>query len=308
MKKNILTTLILIAVLLFASCDYNDLGNMRRFNMGYAGDYAVAQAQEATKNLVGIFDDMELNGSYVKGDAKIELLREKMAAVSKAVEDIKNSKDVESNMRALLNNRIAKTGSSASECNFFNMKANTSLSSIVNQMLLGTTHLPEGVTDEYSYIEEKYGFYPDITLATTPNNLLMIVTTGCTAYSYEGGTGKKRVEQLIENLSNGDQSGNEDLKRVAKDAARKMSKYIIRPMKQRYDAGYLIYADYIFTALFIDIVYTFHDLMYDMSVPMDEKIFKTDGASRIISYIGTIEYIYDVDFGIVDIINTMVGD
>ena len=320
MKKSILTTLILIAVLLLASCDYNDLGNMRRFNMGYAGDYAVAEAREATKNLVTAISGLGQmpTTSDLKtdeGKAIVATLRSNMAAVVKAVEDIKNSKDVESEMRALLASKVANTSPGQMNSNHFNFKdfANNIMGKpdgyeTVFRLIIGASVVGEG-DSTYATIEEKYGIYPNISLTVSPMSVMALAEVAGNAYSYKpDGALKTRMQELIDNLSSGEQSGSEETKKIAKGAAQTLSNKIIRPMESRYNAGYLVYADYIFTALFAEIVYTFHDLLYDMSVPMTEKVLKTDGVSRIVSYIGTIEYIYDVDFGIVDILNSMLAD
>ena len=324
MKKNILIILILASVMLLVSCDYNDLGNMRRFNMGYAGDYAVEEAQEATKNLVGIFDGLtmpsesEYKNNTSEGKAKIEKLRAKMAAVSKAVEDIKNSKDVESEMKSLLNIRVQNTGDVRSNSNHFNLKSyitamtsandTTAVASTIFRFMLHV-ETPVG-EDPFTEVQNKTGIYPDFSLTSSFNSLLSLAAVGYEAYNYKADNSapKSRFQEFLDNLSSGEQGDNEQLKKIGREATEKLSNYIIRPMAQRYNSGYLCFKDYVFTALFADFVYTFYDLMTDTSVPMDEKIFKTDGASRIISYIGTIEYIYDVDFGIVDIINSMVED
>lgn len=318
MKKSILTTLILIAVLLLASCDYNDLGNMRRFNMGYAGDYAVEEAQTATKNLVTAISSLGQmpTSSDLKtdeGKAKVATLRSNMAAVVKAVEDIKNSKDVESEMRALLASKVVNTSPGKMDSNHFNFKdfANNIIGKpdgyeTVLRLIIGASVVGDNT---YATIEEKYGIYPNISLTVSPMSVIALAEVAGNAYNYKpDGALKTRMQELIDNLSSGEQSGSEETKKIAKGAAQTLSNKIIRPMESRYNAGHLVYADYIFTALFAEIVYTFHDLLYDMSVPMTEKVLKTDGVSRIVSYIGTIEYIYDVDFGIVDILNSMLED
>ncbi len=309
MKKAILTTLILIPILLLASCDHNDLGQMRRFNLGYAGEYAVEEAQVATKNLVETMSSLTMPNTTDSAD--LANFRAKMAAVAKAVEDIKNSKDVENDMRALLNTKVNVTGSGLSS-NLFNMSALATYfggtgESVLN-MILGASSItpPEGET-AYTYIEKEYGIYPDISLATSPTNVIILAGVASQAFSYKPvGAEKTRLQELRDNLSSGEQSGNGELKKAARNAAVKLSNQVIKPMDKRYDEGYLTYADYIFTGLFAEIVYTFHELMHDLTVPMTEKIARTDGAARIMGYIGTIEYIYDVDFGIVDIINSMV--
>ena len=317
MKKSILTTLILIAVLLLASCDYNDLGNMRRFNMGYAGDYAVAEAREATKNLVTAISGLGQmpTTSDLKtdeGKAIVATLRSNMAAVVKAVEDIKNSKDVESEMRALLASKVANDEQVTQNSNHFNFKdfAEKLIGAggydSVLRLIIGASAVGG---DSYATIEDKYGIYPNISLTVSPMSVIALAQVAGDAYNYKpDGALKTRMQELIDNLSSGEQSGSEETKNIAKSAAQTLSNKIIRPMESRYNAGYLAYADYIFTALFAEIVYTFHDLIYDMSVPMTEKVLKTDGVSRVVSYIGTIEYIYDTDFGIVDIINSMLSD
>ena len=317
MKKSILTSLILISVLLLASCDYNDLGNMRRFNMGYAGDYAVAEARTATKNLVTAISGLGQmpTTSDLKtdeGKAKVSTLRSNMAAVVKAVEDIKNSKDVESEMRALLASKVANDEQVTQNSNHFNFKdfAEKLIGAggydSVLRLIIGASAVGG---DSYATIEDKYGIYPNISLTISPMSVIALAQVAGDAYNYKpDGALKTRMQELIDNLSSGEQSGGEETKKIAKGAAQTLSNKIIRPMESRYNAGYLAYADYIFTALFAEIVYTFHDLLYDMSVPMTEKVLKTDGVSRIVSYIGTIEYIYDTDFGIVDILNTMIDD
>ena len=317
MKKSILTTLILIAVLLLASCDYNDLGNMRRFNMGYAGDYAVAEARTATKDLVTAISGLGQmpTTSDLKtdeGKAIVATLRSNMAAVVKAVEDIKNSKDVESEMRALLASKVANDEQVTQNSNHFNFKdfAEKLIGAggydSVLRLIIGASAVGG---DSYATIEDKYGIYPNISLTVSPMSVIALAQVAGDAYNYKpDGALKTRMQELIDNLSSGEQSGSEETKNIAKSAAQTLSNKIIRPMESRYNAGYLAYADYIFTALFAEIVYTFHDLIYDMSVPMTEKVLKTDGVSRVVSYIGTIEYIYDTDFGIVDIINSMLSD
>lgn len=215
-------------------------------------------------------------------------------------------------MRALLASKVANVEPGTLNANHFNFKdfAEKLIGAggydSVLRLIIGASDVGDNT---YATIEEKYGIYPNISLTVSPMSVIALAQVAGNAYNYKpDGALKTRMQELIDNLSSGEQSGSEETKNIAKSAAQTLSNKIIRPMESRYNAGHLVYADYIFTALFAEIVYTFHDLLYDMSVPMTEKVLKTDGVSRIVSYIGTIEYIYDVDFGIVDILNSMLED